>query len=257
MRPKRRRTAAKLDDDFVELGSDELAELIEEEGPPSRKLRANNSRGSKKGPARSAVEPADAAADDEDYVPDDSEAAASGLAGEAAAARDSARGDATAAAAAAAGGGLSDSQGGNNSSSSSDEYHSAESDVDTDGSDADYDEDDSSSKPKPKGKKQQGASKAKAKQQKEKPPKKKRKSNRRLCATYAKAQFGLSDKDLSQLTDVEYKPNPYYKCRWQRVQLAVAHSNPPCQFVLLGGKVQLGPPPFPLRTYATAPRPPC
>lgn len=51
--------------------------------------------------------------------------------------------------------------------------------------------------------------KKKGKQDK-KQPKKKRRSTRRLCASYAKAQYRLTDNDLKQLTDVEYRDNPHY-----------------------------------------------
>ncbi|KAF6261940.1 hypothetical protein COO60DRAFT_699338 [Scenedesmus sp. NREL 46B-D3] len=46
--------------------------------------------------------------------------------------------------------------------------------------------------------------------QKEKKPRKKRQSTRRLCASYAKAQFRLTDADLKKLKDVKCEPNPHY-----------------------------------------------
>lgn len=75
-------------------------------------------------------------------------------------------------------------------------------------SDNDGDAEAAAAAPKQKPQKQQ-PQKGK-KQQKEKKPRKKRPSTRRLCVTFAKAQYRLTEADLQQLTDVVYEPNPHY-----------------------------------------------
>lgn len=83
----------------------------------------------------------------------------------------------------------------------------------SDGSGSEYSDNDGDAEaaaaaPKQKPQKQQ-PQKGK-KQQKEKKPRKKRPSTRRLCVTFAKAQYRLTEADLQQLTDVVYEPNPHY-----------------------------------------------
>lgn len=83
----------------------------------------------------------------------------------------------------------------------------------SDGSGSEYSDNDGDAEaaaaaPKQKPQKQQ-PQKGK-KQQKEKKSRKKRPSTRRLCVTFAKAQYRLTEADLQQLTDVVYEPNPHY-----------------------------------------------
>jgi hypothetical protein len=185
MRSTRKRTAVKLDDEFVDVDSDELEQMMEEVGPASRKKQTNSratGRSTKRHKTTAAAAAAAAAGDDvEDYQPDGEAGGVIELAGSEA-----------------------DSAAGNASQVPGD---SADSDSDL-GASSDPDEDyDGSSIGKAKGKQQAGRKK---KQATEKKPRKKRLSTRRLCVTYAKQQYKLNDNDLEELTDVEFRVNPHY-----------------------------------------------
>jgi hypothetical protein len=187
-RSKRKRTAVKVDNDFTEIDSDEFEQMLEEGIAPSRKKGSNSkttTAGNKKArtSAREAAAAA-AAANDSDYEPEQDVSgppAAAAAAPEPSTAQDS-----------------------------ESEYHSISDQDDAEPDEASDDEDYTSSKQqKPK-----QDQKTKQKQPKEKKPRKKRQSTRRLCLTYAKAQFKLTDKDLQELTDIEYRDNPHYACKW-------------------------------------------
>jgi hypothetical protein len=180
MRSTRKRTAVKLDDEFVDVDSDELEQMMEEAGPAARK-KQTNSRATGRSTKRHKTTAAAADDDVEDYHPDGEAGGVIELAGSEA-----------------------DSAAANAGQVTED---SADSDSDL-GASSDPDEDyDGSSRGKAKGKQQAGKKK---KQATEKKPRKKRVLTRRLCVTYAKQQYKLNDHDLAELTDVEYRVNPHY-----------------------------------------------
>lgn len=183
MRSKRKRTVVKLDSDYVDLDSDELDQLIEEDEPASRKKQSSRSNNKKQKQAPAAAAAAGVDPDDEEYTPDEITDAA----------------EAPAAAAAAAAGAAQDAEVAEDSA----EYFSLDGDSDAEDGDADGESSDYDSKP--------AGSKKAQQQPKEKKPRKKRQSTRRLCASYAKAEYHLTDKDLAELTDIEYKRNPHYR----------------------------------------------
>lgn len=182
-RSKRKRVAVKVDNDFTELDSDEFEQMLEEDSAPSRKKSNSKTttagtKTAKTSARAAAAAAAAAAAIDSDYEPEQDGSgppAAAAAAPEPSTAQDS-----------------------------ESECHSISDIDDAEPNEASDDEDYGSSKQQ----------KTKKQQPKQKKPRKKRQSTRRLCLTYAKAQFKLTDKDLLELTDIEYRDNPHYACKW-------------------------------------------
>jgi hypothetical protein len=83
-------------------------------------------------------------------------------------------------------------------------------DSDSDSSESEYEDSEDAEAAAAAAAKERGKQQKGKQQQKQKKPRKKRPSTRRLCASFAKAQYRLTDADLKQLTDVVYEPNPHY-----------------------------------------------
>jgi hypothetical protein len=83
-------------------------------------------------------------------------------------------------------------------------------DNDSDSSESEYEDSEDAEAAAAAAAKERGKQQKGKQQQKQKKPRKKRPSTRRLCASFAKAQYRLTDADLKQLADVVYEPNPHY-----------------------------------------------
>lgn len=176
MRSTRKRTKARLDAGFVDPDSEELLDLINEDSEPaSRKQQDRGKRQKTNAPS---------AADDgdEDYQPE----SAADAAHQAAAQQEETE---------------AFSADEDDQQQAQEEGSDPEEDAASDAEEAD--EDSSSPAPAGKGKQQQ-------QQTTTKKARKKRQSTARMCVTYAKQQFKLTERDLEVLNDVEYRENPHY-----------------------------------------------